>query len=50
MHNGVEPAVVAEEVLRRITHGKRKRKFVLNHLRPWLNLKNAIGLGISSDY
>ena len=50
MSNGVEPEVIAEEVLRRITHRKRTKTFVFNHLRRWLNLKNVIGLGISSDY
>ena len=50
MHTGVEPEVVAEEVLRRITHGKRTKKFVLNHLKRWLHLKDVIGLGTSSDY
>lgn len=50
MHNGVEPAVVAEEVLRRITHGKRTRKVVLNHLRRWFNIKNVIGQDIRRYY
>jgi NAD(P)-dependent dehydrogenase (short-subunit alcohol dehydrogenase family) len=50
MHNGEEPEVVAEEVLRRITHGRRTKNFVLNHLGRWLKLKNMIGLGIRSDY
>jgi NAD(P)-dependent dehydrogenase (short-subunit alcohol dehydrogenase family) len=50
MHPGIEPKVLGEEVLRRITRGKRTKKFVSNHLRRWLNLKNVISLGISSDY
>jgi meso-butanediol dehydrogenase/(S,S)-butanediol dehydrogenase/diacetyl reductase len=50
MHNGVEATVVAEEVLRRITHRKGTRKFVLNHLRRWLKIGNVIGQGIRRYY
>jgi 3-oxoacyl-[acyl-carrier protein] reductase len=41
MHDGVEPEVVAEEVLRRITRRRGIRKIVVNHLRRWLNIMNV---------
>ena len=42
MHRGVDPEVVAEEVLRRITQRKKGiRTIVLNRLKRWLNTRNA---------
>ena len=41
MHSGVEPEVVAHEVLRRITQKDGIKTIVLNRLTHWLNARNT---------